>query len=152
MIVLCVKIVIPQIECGDTLSIRIRFLLNAHAWKPSLGFHGSYIIIFFQSWKRQTKTHIPNTRILISTQLQPKYPIGSRHWYDWPLSYEYHNGTVLKFWASQGSHLPSDVLFPKKKFTINQGVHQKIQSSELRLVKTRKKSHDRIRRYWRFYF
>ena len=45
------------------------------------------------------------------------------------------------------THLTSDVLFPEKKFTINQGVHQKLQSPELRLVKTRKKSHDWIRRY-----
>ena len=49
-------------------------------------------------------------------------------------------------------HLTSDVSFQKKIYTINQGVHQKLQSPELCLVKTRKKSHDWIRRYCRLDF
>ena len=52
----------------------------------------------------------------------------------------------------QQSHLTSDVLFPKKFSTINQGVPQKLEPTELRLVKTRKKSHCRIRRYCRLDF
>ena len=50
------------------------------------------------------------------------------------------------------SHLTSDVLFPKKISTINQSVHQKLHPTELRLVKTRKKSHDPFRRYRRLDF
>ena len=50
------------------------------------------------------------------------------------------------------AHLTSDVLFPKKISTINQGVHQKLEPPELRLVKTRKKSHEPFRRYRRLDF
>ena len=50
------------------------------------------------------------------------------------------------------THLTSGVLFPKKISTINQVVHQKLEPPELRLVKTRKKSHGRIRRYRRLDF
>ena len=50
------------------------------------------------------------------------------------------------------SHLTSDVLFQKKISTINQGVHQKLEPPELRLVKTRKKSHEPFRRYRRLDF
>ena len=44
------------------------------------------------------------------------------------------NGVMKRF----SPHLTSDVLFQKKISTTNQGVHQKLKPSELRLVKTRK--------------
>ena len=59
---------------------------------------------------------------------------------------------LSKRFSKVNPHLTSDVLFPKKISTINQGVHQKLEPPELRLVKTRKKSHCRIRRYRRLDF
>ena len=53
----------------------------------------------------------------------------------------------LQVCRARRAHLSSDVLFQKKNSTINQDIHQKLEPPELRLVKTRKKSHCRIRRY-----
>ena len=69
----------------------------------------------------------------------------SANWFENTVSCRFPFGKI-------GSHLTSDVLFQKKISTINQGVHQKLEPSELRLVKTRKKSHEPFRRYRRLDF